>query len=146
MNRILSILLSVADELIPYFRPSNRKGFVSALLIIGANSIPVFGVIYAGWNPFMLLFIYWGESLIVGFFNLLRMLISGTIQDRKFSPSGFAGGVGLSLLSDTTRSQIYSQDIKQFEEIICKIIFSFDILCELKVPRDNSRNCNIFIQ
>lgn len=97
MSRFFSIILSLADELIPYFRPSNRKGFVSVILIIAANSIPAIGVIFLKWNPYMLLLIYWGESLIVGIFNLLKMFISGAIQDKKFSPSGFAEAVGLCL-------------------------------------------------
>ena len=81
MNRLISIILSLIDELIPYFRPSNRKGFVSLIFIIAANSIPIIGVIFLKWNPFMILFIYWGESLIIGFFNLLKMFISG--HDKK---------------------------------------------------------------
>jgi len=45
----------------------------------------------------MILLIYWGESLIIGIFNIFKMIISGTIQDHKFSPAGFAEGAGLSL-------------------------------------------------
>lgn len=96
MNRFFSIILSLADELLPYFRPANRKGFITVILILSANSIPAIGVIYLKWNPYMILLIYWGESLIIGLFNILKMIISGAIQDHKFSPSGFAAGAGLS--------------------------------------------------
>jgi len=96
MNRFFSIILSFADELLPYLKPANRKGFITVILILTANSIPVIGVIYFKWNPYMILLIYWGESLIIGLFNILKMLISGAIQDHKFSPSGFAAGAGLS--------------------------------------------------
>jgi hypothetical protein len=95
MNRFFSIILSLGSELLFYFRPSNRKGFISFIFIIGANSIPVIGVIFLNWNPFMILFIYWGESLIIGIFNLLKMFISGSIENGHFSPSGFAGAAGL---------------------------------------------------
>ena len=95
MNRLLSIIVSLADELIPYFRPSNRKGFISFIFIITANSIPVIGVIFLKWNPFVILFIYWGESLIIGFFNLLKMMISGAIENGRFSKSGFTEAAGL---------------------------------------------------
>lgn len=97
MNRFFSIILSVADEMIPYFRPSNRRGFISFIFIVSSNSIPVIGVIYLNWNPYMILLIYWGESLIIGIFNILKMMISGAIQDGKFSPSGFAAGTGSSV-------------------------------------------------
>ncbi|PKL19048.1 MAG: hypothetical protein CVV49_02895 [Spirochaetae bacterium HGW-Spirochaetae-5] len=66
-------------------------------MIICANSIPVIGVIFFKWSPYMILLIYWGESLIIGIFNILKMIISGAIQDRRFSPPGFAAGAGLSL-------------------------------------------------
>ncbi len=95
MNRVISIVLSVIDELIPFFRPSNRKGFISLIFIISANSIPVIGVIFLKWNPFIILFIYWGESLIIGFFNLLKMFISGMIKNHRFQRSGFKQTAGL---------------------------------------------------
>lgn len=85
----------MGSELLPYFRPSNRKGFISLIFITGANSIPVIGVIFLNWNPYMILFIYWGESIIIGIFNSLKMLISGAIENGRFSPSGFAGAAGL---------------------------------------------------
>jgi len=95
MNRLLSIILSLADELIPFFRPSNRKGFVSLIFVITANSIPIIGVVFLKWNPFMILFIYWGESLIIGFFNLLKMFISGIIENHKVRLSEFRETAGL---------------------------------------------------
>lgn len=97
MNKFISIILSLADELIFHFRPSNRKGFISVIFIIAANSLPVYGVIFFKWNPYMILLIYWGESLIIGIFNILKMLISGVIENGRFSPSGSAEAAGLSL-------------------------------------------------
>ncbi len=89
MRKLFSILLSFTSELFPYFKPSNTKGFTSGLIIIFSNLIPIFGVLFFKWNPYMIFFIYWCESLIVGFFNILKMLISGLIQDGKLSSSGF---------------------------------------------------------
>jgi hypothetical protein len=97
MNRILSLLLSLAGNLIPYIRISDRKIIPGLILIITANSIPVIGVIFLKWNPYFILFIYWGESLIIGFFNILRMLISGSIDKGRFTPAGLAGATGLSV-------------------------------------------------
>ncbi len=95
MNRILSLILSFMDELLPFFKPSNRKGFISVLFIVVANSIPIIGVVISGWNPYTLLLIYWGESLIIGIFNLLKMFISGLIDNGKFSMSDFNKTAGL---------------------------------------------------
>lgn len=97
MNRFLSVLLTITDDLILYFRPSNRRGLIPVLLIVAANSVPAAGVIFLNWNPYMILLIYWGESLIIGILNLLKMMISGTVQNRRFSPEGFARAAGLSV-------------------------------------------------
>jgi len=93
---MLSMILSLTGSLFPYIRISDRKSFLSVILIVTANSIPVIGVIFLKWNPFFILFIYWGESLIIGFFNILKMLISGAIDDGKFSLPGFIGASGIS--------------------------------------------------
>lgn len=58
------------------------------LLLVAANAVPVVGVVFFKWNPFMILVIYWGESAIIGFFNILKMFIGGIIQDHRFSPAG----------------------------------------------------------
>lgn len=95
MSRILSLILSIIDEIIPFFKPSSREGFISVLFIIAANSIPIIGVIIFRWNPFTILLIYWGESLIIGLFNLLKMFISGLINNHRFSMSDFKQTAGL---------------------------------------------------
>lgn len=96
MNRLLSLIISLTANLLSSVRISDRKSILSVILIISANSVPVLGVIFLNWNPYFILFIYWGESLIIGFFNILKMLISGSVVDGKFSPSGFAAAAGLS--------------------------------------------------
>jgi hypothetical protein len=45
----------------------------SALALILANLVPVFGVFALGWNAAAIVVFYWAESPIVGFFNILRM-------------------------------------------------------------------------
>ncbi len=39
---------------------------VSAIALIAANSIPLFGVIFLGWRVFPILLIYWIENVVVG--------------------------------------------------------------------------------
>lgn len=88
MKRLLELVLVFFRDLIPFIRPSNRKGFTSLLLLVAANTIPVLGVIFFNWHPVVLLIIYWVESAIIGLFNLLMMFISGIIEKGAFSPSG----------------------------------------------------------
>lgn len=47
---------------------------LSALALIGANLIPLFGVLFYGWNSVLVLALFWIENLIIGAFNLLKML------------------------------------------------------------------------
>jgi cation transport ATPase len=54
----------------------------SGFLLIFANIVPVMGVLYGGWNILDLLFIYWAESVIIGFFNILKMLSAGEKNNR----------------------------------------------------------------
>jgi len=89
MNRLVSILLSFFDDIIPLLIPSKTGGFITIILMIAANITPLIGIILYGWNPFIILFIYWFESAVIGFFNILKMLTSGAVQEKKFSPGDF---------------------------------------------------------
>jgi hypothetical protein len=88
MKRLLELLLVFFRDLIPFIRPSNRGGFTSFIILVAANSIPVIGVIFFAWHPIVLLIIYWAESAIIGFFNIVMMFISGIIEKGKFSLVG----------------------------------------------------------
>ncbi|TSC82598.1 MAG: hypothetical protein G01um101420_265 [Parcubacteria group bacterium Gr01-1014_20] len=46
----------------------------SATALIIANFVPLVGVIFFGWSLFLILFLYWAESAVIGFFNVLKML------------------------------------------------------------------------
>jgi hypothetical protein len=96
MDRIFSVILSFFDDIIPLFLPSKKKGVLTAFLMIAANTTPLLGIILYNWNPFIILFIYWFESAIIGILNIFKMLISGAIQDKKFSPDDFTIALFLS--------------------------------------------------
>ena len=54
-----------------------------ALSLIGANLIPLFGVLFLGWSVASVLILYWLESLIIGAFNIPKILKTrGTTYDR----------------------------------------------------------------
>ncbi|HET7039635.1 MAG TPA: DUF6498-containing protein [Gemmatimonadales bacterium] len=46
----------------------------SVLALIGANLVPVFGVFALDWAVFPLVLLFWLENVIVGAFNVLRIL------------------------------------------------------------------------
>ena len=46
---------------------------LSVIVLIAANLVPLYGVLFLGWQVFPLLFLYWFENVIIGIFNLLKM-------------------------------------------------------------------------
>jgi hypothetical protein len=46
----------------------------SALVLIAANLAPLAGVLFAGWDAFDMVFLYWLENVVIGFFNICKML------------------------------------------------------------------------
>ena len=48
----------------------------SALTLVAANLVPLAGVLFFGWSVFATLLLFWVENVIVGAFNVLRMLVA----------------------------------------------------------------------
>jgi len=48
----------------------------SVIILILANLLPIFGVIFLDWKVFPILFLYWTENVIVGIFNVLKMAMA----------------------------------------------------------------------
>ena len=57
--------------------PENRLRLSIAFLVL-ANLIPVFGVLFLDWDVLYLLLLFWCENVILGFFGILKMLVSGS--------------------------------------------------------------------
>ena len=47
------------------------------LALVLANLVPVFGVLLLGWDVGAIVVLYWTENLVIGFYNLLKMLLTG---------------------------------------------------------------------
>ena len=75
MTETQKSLLQNADDAL------SRPG---AWWVVASNAIPVIGVLLFGWSAFPLLVFYWIENVVVGAFNVLKILISG------FTKSGAA--------------------------------------------------------
>lgn len=46
----------------------------SAWTLIGANLIPLVGVLFWGWSTFEVVVLYWAENVVLGIINVLKML------------------------------------------------------------------------
>src|SRR4029079_2006820 len=74
------------ERLIAWYRVGSSGGAVVALGV--ANAIPLFGVLFLGWNVWTILTIYWLENGVVGVFNVLKMSKAAGPE-----PTGRAAGV-----------------------------------------------------
>jgi len=52
----------------------NTRWPLSAFALIAANAVPVVGVLFYHWTVFSVILLYWCENVVVGAFNILRML------------------------------------------------------------------------
>lgn len=48
---------------------------LSTLVLIAANLVPLAGVVFWGWDVFVLLILYWLETAVIGFWTIVRVVI-----------------------------------------------------------------------
>lgn len=48
----------------------------SVVLLVLANLLPLGGVLFFGWQVFPIMFLFWLENVVVGGFNVLKMLLA----------------------------------------------------------------------
>lgn len=46
----------------------------SALALLAANVLPLFGVLFWGWDAFVIVVLYWVENVVIGMINILKMI------------------------------------------------------------------------
>ncbi|MFH0875861.1 MAG: DUF6498-containing protein [archaeon] len=54
----------------------NYKNYFSVPVLIAANIVPLIMVLFFGANLFEILILYWSESAIIGFFNIIKMALA----------------------------------------------------------------------
>ena len=54
---------------------TSRFPLSSVVVLIGANIVPVLGVLFLDWRVFPILLLYSLENIVIGFYNVLRMLV-----------------------------------------------------------------------
>lgn len=65
-----------ATESRPEVRPESR-GWLPVLFLIGANLVPLFGVLLFDWDLAQIMVLFWVENAVVGFYALIKL---GVIQ------------------------------------------------------------------
>jgi hypothetical protein len=43
-------------------------------VLIAANALPLFGVLFLGWDAFSIVLVYWTENVVIGAINVLKMI------------------------------------------------------------------------
>jgi hypothetical protein len=90
----------------------------SVIALVLANLVPVLGVFYFHWEVFPLMFLFWSENVIIGVFNVLRMLVAMFYKDRVLPGipffcvhyGGFVAAHGFLIL------ELFGGGAKQYEE------------------------------
>jgi len=64
--------------------PQKTRYFdISDISLLIVNLIPLFGALFLGWSLFSILIIYWLESAVIGFYTLIKMIITLTNYNKK---------------------------------------------------------------
>jgi hypothetical protein len=74
-------------------RQPTRITPVAAVLIL-SNLVPLAGIVWWGWDVFILLCLYWLETAVIGFWTILRVAALSQAPG-KATARGIAGGLGL---------------------------------------------------
>jgi hypothetical protein len=57
--------------------PGSMWTYKSAIMLVGANVVPLIGALFFGWDVFDVVFLYWAENVIIGLFHIPKMLVAG---------------------------------------------------------------------
>jgi hypothetical protein len=76
--------VDVTDQTLAPPEPHWRMARIAGAVLV--NLIPVLGVLFGGWSAFALMLLYWLENVVIGVFNIARMIASGLAK----GPAGIA--------------------------------------------------------
>jgi hypothetical protein len=60
-------------------QPDSLKKYysdISLLALVAANMIPIYGVVVFGWDAFSIVLLYWAENIVIGFYNILKIVFA----------------------------------------------------------------------
>ncbi len=93
----------------------------SIIALILVNLYPVFGVLFWGWEIFPIMFLYWTENVVIGFYNVLRMIACNDERRESwkqklflipffiFHYGGFTAGHGIFVILIFGRQNVFVQ-------------------------------------
>lgn len=104
----------------------------SAVVLIAANALPLFGVLFLGWDTFSIVLLYWSENVVIGAINVLKMLTCApdltTIYATQFGTNCKTDGdLAEKYASTARRVQFGNQATKLF--MIPFFIFHYGMFC-----------------
>lgn len=73
----------------------NLRRHSSTITLIAANLVPLVGVLFFGWEPLFIFIIYLLESIIMGFFNVVKM-VTVYVSNREVAVRKVPGQTGVS--------------------------------------------------
>jgi hypothetical protein len=59
-----------------------QRWLPSATVLVAGNLVPFAGVLFLGWDVFAVVFLPWLEDVVVGLFNVLRLLWIEQVRNR----------------------------------------------------------------
>jgi hypothetical protein len=72
----LNFLFPAPPDRVLLVKLLQNQPVLPVLLILLSNLIPLYGIVFLGWNLAVLLILYWLESAVFGFYAVLKMLIT----------------------------------------------------------------------
>lgn len=61
---------------------------LSTVLLLGANAVPLLGVLFLGWDLFSIMVLYWAENGIIGLLNIPKILLASGEITHPATPVG----------------------------------------------------------
>jgi hypothetical protein len=49
---------------------------IPLIALVIANLLPIYGVIFFGWSAFNIVLLYWAENIIIGFYNVFKIVFA----------------------------------------------------------------------
>jgi hypothetical protein len=70
-NKVNQFITSSSGYSIDIF--NRHKTNIPLVSLLAANTVPLWGVFFLGWDTFLIVLLYWAENLIIGFYNILKI-------------------------------------------------------------------------
>ena len=107
------------------------KKNIALVFNILTNTIPLYGVLFLDWSPVMILFVFWQEAVVIGLWNVPKMLMAQLVR-------GLSAEERQSLINDMenpANDKISESDKKKIRSVISRgldsIVMPFKLLLTL---------------